>query len=125
MECERGGTGKDVAVSECVGVSKDDGDDDIWWWLNKSVCDAAGESVVVIPSCEPSFCRNATDTSKFGERTDREVSGASEWYGDMVVGDAEREAETEVALGLDDRPRSTACNEAIAPEDERAGVPVE
>ena len=57
-----------------------------------------------MPSCEPSFRRNASDTSKFGERTDKEVSGASDLYGDMLVGDAEREAIMEVALGLDERP---------------------
>ena len=28
MECERGGTGREDVVSERVGVSRDDGDDD-------------------------------------------------------------------------------------------------
>ena len=53
MECERGGTGREDVVSERVGVSRDDGDDDIWWLLSKSVCDAAGDSVVDIPSGKP------------------------------------------------------------------------
>lgn len=122
MECERGGTGSDDVVSECVGMSRDDGDDGIWWLLSKSVCDAAGDSVVVIPSGKPSFCRNASDTSKFGGRTDRDDRGASASYGDMVVGDAEREAVMEIESVLDDRPRSKPCNEAIGPEDERAEV---
>ena len=125
MECERSGTGREDVVSERVGVSRDDGDDDIWWLLSKSVCDAAGDSVVVIPSGKPSFCRNASDMSKFGGRTDRDVRGASASYGDMVVGDAEREAVMEIVSVPDDRLRSKTCNEAIGPEDERAEVLVE
>ena len=125
MECERGGTGREDVVSERVGVSRDDGDDDIWWLLSKSVCDAAGDSVVDIPSGKPSFCRNASDMSKFGGRTDRDVRGASASYGDMFVGDAEREAVMEIVSVFDDRLRSKTCNEAIGPEDERAEVLVE
>ena len=57
--------------------------------------------------------------SKFGGRTDRDVRGASASYGDMVVGDAEREAVMEIVSVPDDRLRSKTCNEAIGPADER------